>query len=226
MPVMRTMWMEYPNDEKTFSIDDQWLIGSDLLVKPITRPGATSSHLMVVYLPSQHVWYDADTMTAAVVDNQNLSFISCAIDKIPVFQRGGTMISRKLRLRRSTEMMKTDPFTLYIAVDAEYKANGNLYLDDEHSFDFQRGHYGSASFAIEDFVLSNKYSSSTNYKGKGGEIERIVIMGMPRLPARVYIEDKEQSEMMFSYDEKTQILVMRKADVIVYYDWKISLEVN
>lgn len=223
---MRTIWMEYPIDENTFSIDDQWLIGSDLLVKPITKRGARSSHLMVVYLPSQHVWYDADTMTAAVVDDQNLSYVNCAIDKIPVFQRGGSIISRKLRLRRSTEMMKADPFTLYIALDSEYKANGHLYLDDEHSFDFQRGHFGSASFEIEDFVLSNKYSSSTNYKGKGGEIERIVIMGMPRLPARVYNKSEVQSEMMFSYDEKTKILMIRKPDVTVYGDWKISLEVN
>eukprot|EP00980_Cylindrotheca_fusiformis_P025970 scaffold15028_cov93-Cylindrotheca_fusiformis.AAC.1 len=34
MPVMRTMWMQYPATESLYNVDDQYLIGADLLVKP------------------------------------------------------------------------------------------------------------------------------------------------------------------------------------------------
>ena len=30
-PTMRPIWMEYPADAKTFAMDDEWLVGSDLL---------------------------------------------------------------------------------------------------------------------------------------------------------------------------------------------------
>merc|ERR1712157_701999 len=43
MPVMRTMWMNYPRTESLYPVDDQFLIGSDLLVKPVTAPRVTES---------------------------------------------------------------------------------------------------------------------------------------------------------------------------------------
>ena len=49
MPVMRTMFTEFPDDESTFAMDDQWMVGSALLVKPATSAGQTD---VQVYLPS------------------------------------------------------------------------------------------------------------------------------------------------------------------------------
>lgn len=37
--------------------------------------------------------------------------------QIPVFQRGGSIIPKKLRVRRSSTCMEHDPYTLYVAVD-------------------------------------------------------------------------------------------------------------
>jgi len=56
-PAMRPLWMEYPTDAAVFAMDDQWLVGADLLVKPVTTAGATS---VDVYLPGEAdaVWYD------------------------------------------------------------------------------------------------------------------------------------------------------------------------
>jgi alpha 1,3-glucosidase len=47
-PTMRPIWFEYPADSATFAMDDQWLVGSDLLVKPVTARGVTKTE---VYLP-------------------------------------------------------------------------------------------------------------------------------------------------------------------------------
>ena len=54
MPVMRMMWMEYPKTAELFSVDDQYLIGRDLLVKPVTSEGATTT---TVLFPTDDIWY-------------------------------------------------------------------------------------------------------------------------------------------------------------------------
>jgi mannosyl-oligosaccharide alpha-1,3-glucosidase len=36
---MRPLWAHYPADAHTFDMDDQWLVGEDLLVKPVTDEG-------------------------------------------------------------------------------------------------------------------------------------------------------------------------------------------
>ena len=53
-PTMRPIWMEYPADAKTFAMDDEWLVGSDLLVKPVTAAGVTKTE---IYLPGKFKRY-------------------------------------------------------------------------------------------------------------------------------------------------------------------------
>lgn len=43
LPVMRPIWAHYPTEAVTFDMDDQWLIGADLLVKPVTAAGTPRS---------------------------------------------------------------------------------------------------------------------------------------------------------------------------------------
>lgn len=86
--------------------------------------------------------------------------------QVPVFQRGGTVVPRQERVRRSTECMRGDPFTLYVALSPQVRAEpppkppqipppdpfiapftpppltqgtaeGDLFLDDGQSFDYQ-----------------------------------------------------------------------------------------
>jgi len=40
LPVLRPLWMEFPEDTKTFGLDDAFMLGSALLVKPVTQAGA------------------------------------------------------------------------------------------------------------------------------------------------------------------------------------------
>ena len=47
-PIMRPMFFEFPDDEVTYSLDEQYMFGSDILFAPITRQGQTEK---IVYLP-------------------------------------------------------------------------------------------------------------------------------------------------------------------------------
>ncbi len=48
LPVMRPLWLEYPRDKNTYGIEDQFLVGDSLMVRPVTEQYTTSVHL---YLP-------------------------------------------------------------------------------------------------------------------------------------------------------------------------------
>ena len=50
-PILRPLLFDHPGDPVTYTADDEFLIGSDLLVAPITRPGIEHRH---VYLPAGH----------------------------------------------------------------------------------------------------------------------------------------------------------------------------
>lgn len=47
-PVIRPLWVEFPSDRSTFSIDSQHTVGSALMVAPVMQSGAS---VVSVYLP-------------------------------------------------------------------------------------------------------------------------------------------------------------------------------
>jgi len=225
MPVMRTMWMQYPDVEELYGIDDQYLIGSDMLVKPVTEAGATQTQ---VVFPTEHDWYDVDTIMKIPLNNDfviDRITVQSDIDKIPVYQRGGSIIARKLRLRRSTQLMTKDPYTLYIALDkSSTYATGVLYMDDEISFDHERkGHFGEAIFSVDmKTSITNRVNADsqwiTDETINAREIERIIIMGVEKSPQKLLLGGIPLS---FNYDSKSKKLAIRKPNVAASSDWEI-----
>ena len=141
-PTMRPLWFEYPDDSETFTIDDQWLVGADILVKPVTSPGVSATD---VYLPGSEPWYDVDTYEA-FMGPRKVTF-STPLDKVAALQRGGSIVPRKLRLRRSASLMSQDPYTLFVALDSNGNAEGKLYMDDEHTFGYRAGAFAFRNFS-------------------------------------------------------------------------------
>jgi alpha 1,3-glucosidase len=154
--VMLPLWYMYPQDQSTFAMEDQFLAGTDLLVKPVLHAGQTSTD---VYLPGQEPWYDVDTFVGYAPNGGNILTMETPIDKMPVFQRGGSIIPRQLRVRRSSSLMAKDPYTLFVALDSKGEASGELYVDDGHSFDYQKGDYIRRRFSFSNGRLSASTST-------------------------------------------------------------------
>lgn len=230
MPVMRMMWMEYPKHEELYSLDDQYLIGSDMLVKPVTSSGVKETDIV---FPCEDSWYDVDTMNKIQLgqkDEVSTVTVESDIDKIPVYQRGGSIISRKLRLRRSTQMMTTDPYTLFVALNDSRQAKGSLYVDDEHSFDYKR----KAQFRIANFdvdfnddgfiknVMTDGSSSTELFKSTNHMIERIILMGVERSPSSLTVRS---TALDFQFNEESNIVVIRKPNISAVDNWAISVKI-
>lgn len=227
--------MQYPKTESLFAVDDQYLIGSDLLVKPVTAPGVVQTS---VKFPTDDVWYDAESLVEVSrrgAFESSASFkqvtVPSDIDTIPVFQRGGSVIARKLRVRRSSHLMINDPYTIYVALDGSQEAKGDLYVDDEVSFD----HVYKEQFAMASFLADFSGRSSTIQNsvttGMGWQqsvealaesrmIERIVVMGVTKAPASI---DVGGEALGFTFDSNSKFLVIRKPGVSALADWQIKI---
>jgi len=137
IPMTRPMFFEFPENEKVFELDDQFMVGSDLLVKPVIEQGQTE---ITIYLPPSEKWYDYKTRKLVQTKEGYLT-IPTSLSTIPVYQRGGSIIPQRVRHRRSSSSMKHDPYTLLIALDEKNEAKGQFYVDDGQTFDYKRGFF-------------------------------------------------------------------------------------
>jgi alpha-glucosidase (family GH31 glycosyl hydrolase) len=83
-PLMRALFLEVENDEQIWNFPEEYFLGNDLLVAPITAAGRTK---LPVYLPSGE-WIDpwtGDRFSGPLVVERH-----AGLDTIPVFVRAGS----------------------------------------------------------------------------------------------------------------------------------------
>jgi len=87
IPIMRPLFFDFPYDEITYEIEDEYMFGPDILVAPVVYKGARSRK---VYLPQGAEWTDANTKE----NYKGGQWIECGapLDKIPVFLKNGAEI--------------------------------------------------------------------------------------------------------------------------------------
>lgn len=187
MPIMRSMAHVFPELEETWAMDDQYMLGDAILVNPVTKKDASS---WGVYLPPNEIWYDYETMLAVPPPGPGFAesrvhTIPVTLDKIPVFMRGGHLIFRKDRPRRSAAGMARDPYTLVIPLDEEEKASGLLYVDDGVSYD----HMDTGRYVLKKFEYDNSVLSSRDV-----DIER-ELDAVTKLPYPAPMEENPESQI-------------------------------
>jgi alpha 1,3-glucosidase len=184
-PIVRPHYYVHPSDEKGFAIDDQLYLGSTgILTKPVTSEGATH---VDIYIPDAENYYDYFDYT--ILSGAGKAHrVEAALDKIPVFIQGGHIIPRKDRARRSSGLMRFDPYTLVVVLDQAGDATGTLYVDDGESFDYQEGAYihrrftySSAKQMLESSDLGTSGKKTKEYLKVMAKvrIEKIIIVNAP-----------------------------------------------
>lgn len=221
-PPMRPLWWEFHNDPRAEISDTQWLVGSSLLVAPVFEQGATSRS---VYLPGGHMWYDLyHPMEPGrmVTGGQDLT-IETPLDRMIVFHRGGSIIPKQNRRRRSSVAMATDPYTLVVALNADGEAFGELYTDDGKSYNYENGAFTLTKFLYAKDGLESIVSAGgdTNYVGWKNAIERIVIMGVEN--GSIHAMNIEGRNVEFEEDADIKTIIVRKPGVTIGSNWRLSI---
>lgn len=85
-PVMRGLFHEFPDDPAVWTVDDEYLLGADLLVAPVIEPGATSRE---VYLPAGATW--TDLRDGTVHEGGSTVTLDAPLATLPVLARDGAL---------------------------------------------------------------------------------------------------------------------------------------
>ncbi|HKD73866.1 MAG TPA: TIM-barrel domain-containing protein, partial [Ktedonobacterales bacterium] len=88
IPPMRPLFFDFPDDEESIAIDDQFLFGPDLLVAPVLHESERSRP---VYLPSGTAW--ADAWSGQIYEGGQRIIAEAPLDRIPVYIRAGAEVA-------------------------------------------------------------------------------------------------------------------------------------
>ena len=86
LPVMRSMALAFPQERAAWVFEEQYMLGSSLLVAPILRPGGC----VEVYLPKGH-WYHLGN-GERYTGEQVVTFDDVPLNELPVFGREGSWL--------------------------------------------------------------------------------------------------------------------------------------
>lgn len=160
--MMRALVMDFKADKKASRLNDEYLFGRNILVKPVTEPLYTwkdsknNGHLIYpdvkkasapvkVYLPKGAKWYDFwdNTVYEGGQDIQR----PCPIDIMPVFIKAGTVMPFGPDVQYSGEKKWDD---LEIRVYPGANGTFTLYEDEGDNYNYEKGKFTQITFTWDD----------------------------------------------------------------------------
>ena len=214
IPVHRPLWLEFPSDSRTFDVHYQYMLGSDLLICPVV----TRKEVRVkVYFPGNDIfWYDDET--GDKFNGNSTHTIPAPIEKLPTFQRGGSVIVRKSKARRNTEVMKQDPVTIMIALDTNMEAQGENYEDEGEGYSYHKEDDYVRSQIIVEENGTKIIGKRTAGERKGMEVDKIVVFGSVPGVRKVVVNSHE-----VAFHRRKDLLVIKGPKVRLGDNWNVAI---
>jgi alpha-glucosidase (family GH31 glycosyl hydrolase) len=132
LPMIRSLWLHYPDDPVATARGDQFLWGRDLLVSPVVEKGATARRL---YLPKGS-WFDY--WTEERLDGGREIERKVDLETMPLHVRAGTILPLA-PVKEYVDQQVADPSTVVVFPGAD--GSFTLYEDDGRSFDYRKGEF-------------------------------------------------------------------------------------
>ncbi len=143
LPVMRPLVLHYEDDENTFNLNNEFLVGENMLVAPIVEQGVTKR---LVYLPAGN-WINYWTKER-ITGNKHI-IVDAPLDVMPIFIKEGSIIPMYEDVQYVGEK-KYDKLKLLVAGDCAW---GSHYQDNGEDFEYMDGQYNLYSFTYENGQL-------------------------------------------------------------------------
>jgi alpha-glucosidase (family GH31 glycosyl hydrolase) len=132
LPMMRALWLHYPDDPAAAARGDVFLWGRDVLVAPVVEQGARARTL---YLP-RGAWYDF--WTGERFEGGREVTRAVDLETMPLYVRAGTILPLGPVKQYTAEKVDAPlQVTVYPGADGSFL----LYEDDGSSFDYRKGEW-------------------------------------------------------------------------------------
>ncbi|KAM9708093.1 LOW QUALITY PROTEIN: neutral alpha-glucosidase C [Menidia menidia] len=222
LPPIRPLWVEFPREQSTFAVDNQYMIGGALLACPVTESGAQQVRIL---LPgSREIWYDIHS--AEAYKGGSTITLPVTLETVPVFQRGGSVVCRSAGRGTCTADYQRLPLAVTVALNREGRADGELYLDDGHSFRYR----DAKSFCLRRFsMLSGRLlcrpASEEGTFDCGSAVQSVTILGLKSKPSTVtvHVPGTKDIPASFQYVEGCCQLTADGLNLSMAVDWDLQI---
>ena len=185
-PVLHPLWHIFPKDQATYGIDLQFFFGDSILVSPVTKENATS---VTAYLPKE-TFYDFQTYDKIEGQGQNVTFDNIDFTQIPVHIRGGSILPLRASSAMTTDALRKTDFEILVAVSADGKATGSLYVDDGVSINPSTSTRVSFEYANGTLTVKGSFEYPLGVK-----VSTVRFLGVQKTPKQVLVNGKEVKEV-------------------------------
>ncbi|KAL7715045.1 Glucosidase II subunit alpha [Entamoeba marina] len=220
-PVIRPLFVNYPNDFNTLHIDTQWMIGHELLVCGVFEQSLTEVEM---YFPSGK-WYDLHDNEIVVESEGGWGIVSIDYSAIPVYIYGGSIITKYDFINAPIQKSKENPISLIVTLDQNNQANGCLYVDD--------GTQLNPTYLKMDISFqSNVLESKVVLVGDKDEdyfshllIDKVTIRGLGYVPHTLVLVRGDKKKMRKQIDSNSSNgAVLIKVRIRLDIDWKLIIQ--
>ena len=175
-PIARPLAYVYPEEDALANVDDEHLLGGDLLAAPVMRQGALRR---VVEFPrgAWVDWWTGRRFTGPIREG-----VDAPLDVLPLFAREGAIVPLGPVLEY-VDQRPADPITLacYLGDHDGAEASGTLYEDDGETLAYQQGGWRLTRFAAARRAGRITFHVETPEGGYSGEpAELVAELHLPR----------------------------------------------
>jgi len=212
IPLMRPVFLEYPQATEFYGDDRDFLFGRDLFVAPVTSEMVDAEDIS---LPPGG-WYDF--WSGARHEHGEKIQLRPRLDEMPLYVRAGAILPMQAVVQNTGE---TPDGPLALRVYPGENCSGSLYEDDGHSLAYQKGeilriHYACAtspsSLTITGSFEKNAYKPWWNSTS-------LTVYGAADVPKEVRIGERVTPDWRF--DSQTHTVTLTVADALK--NWSVRL---
>jgi alpha-glucosidase len=142
LPVVRPLFWADPADARLREVDDQFLLGDELLVAPVVARGARSREIVLPWGD----WFDFETGERHA--GGRTITMDAPLGRTPVLARAGAIVVLG-PVRQHTAAAPDGPLEVRVFLDRDGRARGRLYEDAGDGFDYRRGVCCDRTYAAE-----------------------------------------------------------------------------
>lgn len=139
---MRPLWYEFPADEQTYLVNDEYMVGTDLLVAPVVKQGSVARD---VYLPKGPGW--VDWWSGERFEGGKTYTVKAPIDRLPIFARVGAVIPTQAVIQNTGEM-RSAPVTINVmaGIAAGKTETSTMYEDAGDGYEYRSNGWSETRF--------------------------------------------------------------------------------
>lgn len=144
-PIVRPLFLEFPEDEKAYEVEDEFMLGDSLLVAPVLERGAEKRRIYLPYGEEGEELKWENWWTGNILSSGHHT-VSSPLDIMPMFIRG----NRGIPTMNPVQSTEEEADTLYLRCNLEDELEIPIYWDDGKTDDFENGEYFYGDINVSD----------------------------------------------------------------------------